>query len=321
MHAGTQHKGRIVQPGDVSSWLCHTEPPAGACVLGCRLCNSLSGLRGGPGAPAPPPLAQLTSGPPALCPHSPQPPTLSVPTQLGFTDLNLAEFAGSGSTVRCCLLEGYDTKNTRQDNSILKVPGALGLVRPSCPGAGAGAGHLPVRGPWGAVKNTGSHPRRAARDTGKTWALGSGNLPLACFAHHNQGSGWTPTVSGGETSTPYLVVLDHSLAGSGVSSWPQFCTGGAQARKSDHPPKGTAKPDPAAQLLTTGPRDARPPELQHWGVDGPAVPGPGRPRQLPPKALRTEISGCPLPAHLSSSSPHPSTWLRKQSCPNHSPES
>ncbi|PWA17027.1 hypothetical protein CCH79_00013263 [Gambusia affinis] len=42
-------------------------------------------------------------------------------SKLGFTDLNMAEFAGSGSTVRCCLLEGYDTKNTRQDNSILKA--------------------------------------------------------------------------------------------------------------------------------------------------------------------------------------------------------
>uniref|UniRef100_A0A3P9HXW3 C2 NT-type domain-containing protein n=1 Tax=Oryzias latipes TaxID=8090 RepID=A0A3P9HXW3_ORYLA len=43
-------------------------------------------------------------------------------SKLGFADLNIAEFAGSGSnTVRCCLLEGYDTKNTRQDNSILKV--------------------------------------------------------------------------------------------------------------------------------------------------------------------------------------------------------
>uniref|UniRef100_A0A8C0IKI1 Estrogen-induced osteoclastosis regulator 1 n=1 Tax=Chelonoidis abingdonii TaxID=106734 RepID=A0A8C0IKI1_CHEAB len=42
-------------------------------------------------------------------------------SKLGFADLNLAEFAGSGFTVRCCLLEGYDTKNTRQDNSILKV--------------------------------------------------------------------------------------------------------------------------------------------------------------------------------------------------------
>ncbi|MGH0164356.1 UNVERIFIED_CONTAM: hypothetical protein FKN15_053903 [Acipenser sinensis] len=40
--------------------------------------------------------------------------------KLGFADLNMAEFAGSGSTARCCLLEGYDTKNTRQDNSILK---------------------------------------------------------------------------------------------------------------------------------------------------------------------------------------------------------
>ncbi|XP_049630142.1 protein FAM102A [Suncus etruscus] len=42
-------------------------------------------------------------------------------SKLGFADLNLAEFAGAGCTVRCCLLEGYDTKNTRQDNSILKV--------------------------------------------------------------------------------------------------------------------------------------------------------------------------------------------------------
>lgn len=41
--------------------------------------------------------------------------------QLGFADLNLSEFAGSGNTTRRCLLEGYDTKNTRQDNSILKV--------------------------------------------------------------------------------------------------------------------------------------------------------------------------------------------------------
>ncbi|XP_037835331.1 protein FAM102A isoform X2 [Kryptolebias marmoratus] len=42
-------------------------------------------------------------------------------SKMGFADLNLSEFAGSGSTVRCCILEGYDTKNTRQDNSILKV--------------------------------------------------------------------------------------------------------------------------------------------------------------------------------------------------------
>ncbi|XP_048845133.1 protein FAM102B-like [Brienomyrus brachyistius] len=41
--------------------------------------------------------------------------------KLGFADLNLAEFAGSGNTTRRCLLEGYDTKHMRQDNSILKV--------------------------------------------------------------------------------------------------------------------------------------------------------------------------------------------------------
>ncbi|XP_072297455.1 EEIG family member 2-like isoform X2 [Eucyclogobius newberryi] len=42
-------------------------------------------------------------------------------TKLGFADLNLSEFAGSGSSIRRCLLEGYDTKHTRQDNSIIKV--------------------------------------------------------------------------------------------------------------------------------------------------------------------------------------------------------
>ncbi|RZF36217.1 hypothetical protein LSTR_LSTR008543 [Laodelphax striatellus] len=40
--------------------------------------------------------------------------------KLGFCDLNLAEFAGSGQTVRRCLLEGYDTRH-RQDNSMLRV--------------------------------------------------------------------------------------------------------------------------------------------------------------------------------------------------------
>lgn len=49
-------------------------------------------------------------------------------SQLGFADLNMAEFAGSGSTVRCSLLEGYNTKNTRQDNSILKVRGQSHVV-------------------------------------------------------------------------------------------------------------------------------------------------------------------------------------------------
>lgn len=49
-------------------------------------------------------------------------------SKLGFVDLNMAEFAGSGSTVRCCILEGYDTKNTRQDNSVLKVTIGMTLL-------------------------------------------------------------------------------------------------------------------------------------------------------------------------------------------------
>uniref|UniRef100_A0A1B0D1E0 Uncharacterized protein n=2 Tax=Phlebotomus papatasi TaxID=29031 RepID=A0A1B0D1E0_PHLPP len=40
--------------------------------------------------------------------------------KLGFIDLNLAEFAGSGLTSSRYLLEGYDAKH-RQDNSMLQV--------------------------------------------------------------------------------------------------------------------------------------------------------------------------------------------------------
>lgn len=40
--------------------------------------------------------------------------------KLGFIDLNLAEFAGSGLTSRRCLLEGYNASH-RQDNSMLRI--------------------------------------------------------------------------------------------------------------------------------------------------------------------------------------------------------
>lgn len=47
--------------------------------------------------------------------------------KLGFADINLSEYAGSGKTSRRFLLEGYDSKR-RQDNSILKVNIAMSLT-------------------------------------------------------------------------------------------------------------------------------------------------------------------------------------------------
>lgn len=48
-------------------------------------------------------------------------------TKCGFVDINLAEFAGAGSTSRRYLLEGYDSK-IRQDNSTLKVNIGMSLM-------------------------------------------------------------------------------------------------------------------------------------------------------------------------------------------------
>ena len=41
--------------------------------------------------------------------------------QLGYVDVNLAEFAGSGATCRNYLLQSYNEKKRKPDNSILKV--------------------------------------------------------------------------------------------------------------------------------------------------------------------------------------------------------
>ncbi|CAG9575337.1 unnamed protein product [Danaus chrysippus] len=47
--------------------------------------------------------------------------------KLGFCDVNLAELAGAGETVRRCLLEGYDP-NRRQDNSVLRIRIKMNMI-------------------------------------------------------------------------------------------------------------------------------------------------------------------------------------------------
>ncbi|KAK9878823.1 hypothetical protein WA026_003658, partial [Henosepilachna vigintioctopunctata] len=47
--------------------------------------------------------------------------------KLGFVDLNLAEYAGSGTIFKKALLEGYDARH-RQDNSLLKFSIAMNML-------------------------------------------------------------------------------------------------------------------------------------------------------------------------------------------------
>lgn len=47
--------------------------------------------------------------------------------KLGFVDLNLAQFAGSGQQTKRYLLEGYDSRH-RQDNSTIKIVVELSLI-------------------------------------------------------------------------------------------------------------------------------------------------------------------------------------------------
>ncbi|KAI5637363.1 hypothetical protein NE865_09932 [Phthorimaea operculella] len=48
--------------------------------------------------------------------------------KLGFCDVNLAELAGSGETTRRCLLEGYDLRRCRQDNSVLRIRVRMNMI-------------------------------------------------------------------------------------------------------------------------------------------------------------------------------------------------
>lgn len=41
--------------------------------------------------------------------------------KLGYADVNLAQFAGAGKSVHRYLLDGYNTKRRREDNSTLKI--------------------------------------------------------------------------------------------------------------------------------------------------------------------------------------------------------
>lgn len=48
--------------------------------------------------------------------------------KLGYVDVNLAEYAGSGEVSRRYILEGYEGKTHRQDNSILKINALMTLT-------------------------------------------------------------------------------------------------------------------------------------------------------------------------------------------------
>lgn len=216
VHSGTQHKGRFVRLRDVSSWLCRAgasnpshQPGPCPWVPVTQQSVWAAWALVGPGALPPLPLRRVNSraASPAPTRRAASHGLLS-PSQLGFADLNLAEFAGSGSTVRCCLLEGYDTKNTRQDNSILKVQALPPLrpLRPLRPRPTAGQGQTCFSSEsLGVVKNTGFSPGQALggcgrRGTGQMWALGQESTikgltpPLASVSPSVTG-GWTPTVS------------------------------------------------------------------------------------------------------------------------------
>lgn len=207
---GRGTKGALCSPGDVTPGFATRSHQPRPCPW-VRLCNSPVGAAGRarlrPPAPGPAP-----AGPPALRPSPPSlPPSPLSPAQLGFADPDLAEFAGSEKP-RCAAACWRAATDTRQDNSILQGTRGSGPHHPSTRGRGR-AGRLPVRvrGELQRTQVLTDGQRGGWLEKAGPWGQETplGGLDLATglsFALHNRRSReWTPTVSCGETSSPYLV--------------------------------------------------------------------------------------------------------------------
>ncbi|XP_051899868.1 protein FAM102A-like isoform X2 [Pristis pectinata] len=201
--------------------------------------------------------------------------------KLGFVDLNLAEFAGAGSTARCCLLEGYDTKNTRQDNSILKVSISMQLLlgdpcfktppssaNPSTVVGSEGSLEADCKGDAGKERETLRRPNSLRLPKCRSLIMGSG----ICEDLDSAGTPPEETVYGRRTRSSTSSFGSLLSKGSGYSSEHSRCvclSEPTRRRKFSSSSSGLSSGPSSAAEMEAGPREmvfekpprpARPPE-------------------------------------------------------------
>ncbi|MEQ2282603.1 hypothetical protein AMECASPLE_002515 [Ameca splendens] len=194
--------------------------------------------------------------------------------KLGFADLNLSEFAGSGSTVRRCLLEGYDTKNTRQDNSILKVVISTQLMSgdpcfKTPPSTAMTLGIPPTQGEGLLEDRKGGDVRSSRSVTATPTKSASVPEELIAFGHSRTSSyaSQLSKISGYSSNHSSSTDLSHRRSGSGGSA----STGIGSIEPSDQQgerenrstPTSTGSPTFACEKLSTPNRPFRHPVKQN----------------------------------------------------------
>lgn len=137
--------------------------------------------------------------------------------KLGFTDLNLAEFAGAGLCRRRCLLEGYDARH-RQDNSMLRVAIKMNMLSGDIlfkvPSPSLKQTQLAVPGVQGVPGVTGDEVTASERCTNREDYVSTGSL-AGSIASASSGFGSLPKkrpalfaselLSGTETYDPMTI--------------------------------------------------------------------------------------------------------------------
>ncbi|KAK5613897.1 hypothetical protein CRENBAI_014662 [Crenichthys baileyi] len=194
--------------------------------------------------------------------------------KLGFADLNLSEFAGSGNTVRRCLLEGYDTKNTRQDNSILKVVISTQLMSgdpcfKTPPSKAMTLGIPPTKGEGLLEDRKGGDVRSSHSVTATPTKSASVPEELIAFGHSRTSSyaSQLSRISGYSSNHSSSTDLSHRRSGSGGSA----STGIGSIEPSDQQgerenrttPTSTGSPTFACEKLSTPKRPFRHPVKQN----------------------------------------------------------
>ncbi|XP_043989830.1 protein FAM102B-like [Gambusia affinis] len=199
--------------------------------------------------------------------------------KLGFADLNLSEFAGSGSTVRRCLLEGYDTKNTRQDNSILKVVIHMQLMSgdpcfKTPPSTAMTLGIPPAEAEGLLEDRKGGDIRTSHSGAGTPVKLRSVPEELIAFSHSRTSSyaSQLSKMSGYSSSYSSSTDLSHRRNGSGGSAStgigsiePGDQQGERGEKENRNPPTSTGSPACyfASEKLSSPSRAFRPPVKQN----------------------------------------------------------
>ncbi|XP_050544663.1 protein FAM102A isoform X3 [Daktulosphaira vitifoliae] len=197
--------------------------------------------------------------------------------KLGFTDVNLAELAGAGLSSRRCLLEGYDNRHHRQDNSMLRITVSMNML----------SGDILFKAPTSSAINqkipltNGDTPQ--SEDTEFHSNSGFGNMPKKRLLFPAD----IPSMSNSEKHNQSELNLNHSEHEDNIAAHDtapttnQLTNSSGHSRNSSNTSKGSSSHNSHSRHSSSGDSGhVRSPSWPVWSptlIPTPATPPPSQP--------------------------------------------